>query len=122
MERYSFAKITVKGRAGRDVEIRTTVNGHMIASVSVAIDRGTKEKKKTLWLPLKGINTSARAMQHIRKGDVIEAVGVLDLAQWQDKQTGETKEKIEMLVDAVSAQPRQIDSPQNAISEDDLPF
>ena len=112
----TFADVTLRGRAGRDVEVKHTPSGAMIAQTTVAIRRGKKGAEKTLWLPIKGFNDGARSMQGIRKGQLVTLTGTLDVNQWTDRETGAARERIEVLVDSVD-----FNAPTDSVDFDDVP-
>lgn len=125
---WTFCKVDAQGRAGQDGVLRYTASGKPILSVSVAINRGPKEAKRTIWLTLKAFGELAEKTQ-IRKGDTVQITGSLDVSSWNDKTTGQQRDRIEILADQVTVKPRNSPaagffgaSGGQAWDDEDLPF
>jgi len=131
----TFAKITIQGRAGEDSVLRWTTNGKAVASVSIAVNKGPKEARRTIWFTAKAFGEAAEALR-VERGQLVRIDGNLDVSSWIDKRTGEKRERFEVLIDTLStdvqdssaqkpsASPRaQAESPaQSGDWDADLPF
>jgi single-strand DNA-binding protein len=129
--------ITIITRLGRDFEARTTPNGTTVAESSVPIESGYGERKRTTWAKIVMFGQRAKKLVgSFSKGDRIAITGKLEFDQWQDRQTGEDKEKPSIVISDWSfVEPRQKESapaseqrpipqtePGPNFQEDDVPF
>ncbi len=82
------ATIILRGRLGGNPEIRTTKTGEPVANFNLAIDQGYGERKTTAWVRVTTYGKLASAMEHLSKGDLVEAhCSRFQVAVWsaQDK-------------------------------------
>lgn len=93
-------KCTFLGRLGSDVELKPTSNeGRMIGRVSLAVDEGYGEKRRTNWFSLTAFHTTAENMaKYFRKGSRILVEARATERKWQGDD-GQTHKKIEFIVD-----------------------
>ena len=97
---WTFAKATIQGRAGMDAKLAYTPSGKAILSVSVAVNKGPKENRRTIWLTAKAFGELAQSTT-IRKGDLVTVDGNLDISSWQDRTTMQQRDRVEILADAI---------------------
>jgi len=116
---WTFAKVQLQGRAGMDGLLKYTASGKPILSFSVAVNRGPKEAKRTLWLTVKAFGDLAQNTQ-VRKGDMLTVEGNLDISTWQDRTTGAQRERTEVLADSIASKATQPKTPDWV--EGDLDF
>jgi single-strand DNA-binding protein len=116
---WTFAKASIQGRAGMDAKLAYTASGKPIMTVSVAINKGPKENRRTLWLTVKAFGELAERT-HIRKGDMITVDGNLDISSWNDRTTGAQRERTEVLADQIKVHVKNMSSEEPDF--DDLPF
>lgn len=89
------------GNLGRDFELRWTsgADPKAVASNSIAVSIGFGERKKTNWFDLTFWGKSAEsAAKHLGKGSRITVQGRLEVQEWNDKQTGEKKSRVQIVV------------------------
>lgn len=120
-EQKSFAKITVKGRAGNPGVLRYTSTGKPVFSVNVAVSKGTKEQQKTFWFTVKAFGDLAEKLT-VGKGDLVVVDGNFDLATWQDKKTGQPVQRVEILANSVNVEFSKNSFAEKSAIEEDLPF
>jgi single-strand DNA-binding protein len=90
------------GRTIRDVELKYTQSGSAVASFSLAVDRGFKDKdgnKQTDFIDCvawKG--TAENLSKFVKKGDMIAVTGSIQTRTWEDKE-GHKRKTTEILVD-----------------------
>ena len=83
-------QVTLIGRIGRDIEIKTTASGLSIANISVATDgweaRPDGGQKSTDWHRVTVFGKDAeRMVQYMHKGSPIALSGRLKTREYQDK-------------------------------------
>jgi len=126
-ERWSFADVQLRGRAGQDGQLKYTAGGKPIFTFSLAVNRGPKENRRTIWLSCKAFGELAEKAQ-VKKGDLIDVNGSLDISSWADKTTGQQRERVEILVNELGSHTErgQTFVPQDALIDPDdspaLPF
>lgn len=81
--------ITLVGRATKDIEIKATPSGTMVANGSIAVDRGRKGPngdKLTDFFNVSFFGKTAEiASQYIKKGDMFSVSGRMENDRWVDK-------------------------------------
>jgi single-strand DNA-binding protein len=93
------------GRLTRDPEVKYTSGGTAIAKLSMAVNRNwtNKEGQKqedTTFVEVDAFGRQAEVIgQYIKKGNPIFIEGNLRLDQWDDKQTGEKRSKLKVVLD-----------------------
>jgi single-strand DNA-binding protein len=92
------AFIDIHGRLGRDPEQRTSAGDKIWASASVAVDLGREAGGPATWFKIIGFGATAEHLAGLHKGDVIAAIGRLQLNRWQT-QGGEQREDLEVVVE-----------------------
>jgi single-strand DNA-binding protein len=140
----SFNKVILIGNLTRDPDVRFTTKGTAIAKVGLAVNRTWKtetgEKKEEVTfvdVDLFG-RTAENVGQYMRKGSAILVEGRLKLDQWDDKQTGQKRQKLGVAGEMVqflggkgdgqatgrqAEQPaREPEKPKLELPEDDVPF
>lgn len=89
----SINSITLTGRAGKDPEVKYFESGTVVAEVSIAINKFKKEEKPD-WFKVKFWGKTAQvAADYLRKGNMFGVTGRLEMEEWTDRNTGETKSK-----------------------------
>jgi single stranded DNA-binding protein len=128
---WTFAKVQIQGRAGMDGKLAYTASGKAIMTVSLAINKGPKENRRTLWLTVKAFGDLAQDVR-ISKGDMVTVDGNLDISTWQDRTTGAQRERTEVLADHIVIQARKEGQafksskpgalPEPVWNDEDVPF
>src|SRR5262245_56336045 len=101
----NFNKVILAGNLTRDPELRFTPKGTAICKFGLAINRTwtneTGEKKEEVtFVDLDAFGRQAETIdQDIKKGDGIMIEGRLRLEQWDDKQTGQKRSKLGVVVE-----------------------
>lgn len=100
-------QLTLMGRMTRDVEIKHSQSGTLIAKGAIAVDsyagkdRDGEAKKRTLFLDFVAFETTGENIgKHFKKGDPILLVGELTYQTWE--KDGQKRSKHEMLVQRFS--------------------
>jgi len=78
--------VNIIGRVGGEVELRYTPSGKSVAQLTLAVDDGWGENKKTVWVgcTLWGA-TADLAKKAVQKGDRLGITGHLSQEEWEDK-------------------------------------
>ncbi len=76
------------GRAGRDPEIKYFESGKVLCTLTLAVNRRSKDDEPD-WFNLKFWDKTAEiAKNYVRKGSQIGISGSLSIESWADKTTG----------------------------------
>lgn len=91
------------GRVGGEVELRHTPSGKAVAELSLAIDDGWGENKKTIWMRVDLWGATAElAARAVRKGDRIAVQGRLSQEEWTDKETGKARNRVKIVCEGLT--------------------
>jgi single-strand DNA-binding protein len=91
--------ITLVGRAGRDPEVRYFETGTMVANLSMAVNRRSKDEDPD-WFNLEIWGKQAQvAADYVRKGSLIGVIGRVGQQEWADRTTGEKRSKTVVTVE-----------------------
>lgn len=149
----NFNKVILAGNLTRDPELRYTPKGTAVAKFGLAVNRtwttetGEKREEAT-FVDVDAFGKQAEVIsQYLRKGRSLLVEGRLKLDTWDDKQTGQKKSKLGVVLESFSfldsgnrgdsagggapaaarpkpapAAPAGGDAPAPAADEDDVPF
>ncbi|HEY3323584.1 MAG TPA: single-stranded DNA-binding protein [Planctomycetota bacterium] len=99
-------KVLLMGNLTRDVEMRFTPSGLAIAQIGLAINRKFKDSKtnemreEVTFVDIEAFGKTAElAGKYLSKGRPVFIEGRLKLDQWEDKQTGQKRSKMKVVVD-----------------------
>ena len=104
----NFNKVILAGNLTRDPELRYTPKGVAIAKLGLAINRNwtteTGEKKEeTTFVDVDAFGRQAEVIgQYLKKGRPILIKGRLRLDQWDDKQTGQKRSRLGVVLEGFS--------------------
>jgi single-strand DNA-binding protein len=91
--------ITLVGRAGRDPEVRYFESGTMVANLSMAVNRRSKDEEPD-WFNLEIWGKQAQvAADYVKKGSLIGVIGRVGQQKWTDRATGEERSKTVVTVE-----------------------
>ena len=95
----SVNSITLVGRAGRDPEIRYFESGTMVANLTLAVNRRSRDEEPD-WFSLEIWGRTAQiAADYVKKGSLLGIVGSLKIEHWKDRTSGEDRSKPVIRVD-----------------------
>jgi single-strand DNA-binding protein len=123
----SINSITLVGRPGRDPEVKYFESGTMVANLSLAVNRRSRDEEPD-WFNLEIWGKTAQfAADYVKKGSLIGVIGSLRIEKWTDRSTGEVKSKPVIRVDSLQllGSKRDDDHPgdaQSAVSPADSPL
>ncbi len=95
----SVNSITLVGRAGRDPEVRYFESGTMVANLTLAVNRRSRDEEPD-WFNLEIWGRTAQiAADYVKKGSLLGIVGSLKMDHWKDRNSGEDRSKPVIRVD-----------------------
>jgi single-strand DNA-binding protein len=95
----SVNSVTLVGRAGRDPEVRYLESGSVVANLTLAVNRRSRDDEPD-WFNLEIWGKQAEvAANYVRKGSLVGIIGSFKLDRWTDKTTGEERSKPVVRVD-----------------------
>jgi single-strand DNA-binding protein len=99
----SINKILLGGRLCRDVEVKDIGNDKHVAELSVAVDCGWGESKKTAFVDVVCWNSQAQFVaKYFKKGSGIYIDGRIEMDTWQDKESGKKRTKLKVVAEKVT--------------------
>jgi single-strand DNA-binding protein len=102
----NYNKVILAGNLTRDPELRYTPKGMAIAKLGLAINRSWKNeagetKEDVTFVDVDAFGRQAEVIgQYLKKGRPILMEGRLRLDQWDDKQTGQKRSKLGVVLEA----------------------
>jgi len=91
--------VTLVGRAGRDPEVRYFESGSVVANLTLAVNRRSRDDEPD-WFNLEIWGKQAQvAADYVRKGSMLGVIGSFKLDRWTDRSTGEERSKPVIRVD-----------------------
>ena len=106
------------GNLGQDPEIKYTANGKAVASISIAVADGYKDKQtgqqvdKTEWVRVVAFDRLAEIIsEYVRKGSKVYVSGKFTTRKWQD-QSGQDRYTTEVVANELQMLDAKQDAPQ----------
>ena len=100
----SVNKVILVGNVGKDPEIRSTPSGTMVATFGLATSDRQKDAQgnwqdRTEWHNLVAFKRTAEIVRdYVKKGSKLYIEGKLQTRSWDDKESGQKRYKVEILV------------------------
>jgi single-strand DNA-binding protein len=115
--------ITLVGRAGRDPEVRYFETGKMVATFTLAVNRGRDQEPDWFTLEIWGKQAQVAA-DYVRKGSLIGVIGSMHTQKWTDRTTGEERSKPVVSVNRLELLGSRKDAEGTAqpASDEEVPF
>ena len=124
--------VTLVGRAGRDPEVRYFESGTVVANLTMAVNRRSRDDEPD-WFNLEIWGKQAQvAADYVKKGSLIGITGSFKLDSWKDRNTGEDRNKPVVRVDRLELLGSKRDSENSNFqnnnsfnqqpSNDEIPF
>ncbi|MBC8244611.1 MAG: single-stranded DNA-binding protein [Verrucomicrobia bacterium] len=104
----SFNKVILMGNLTRDPELRYTPSGTAIAKLGLAVNRVWRDaegqqKEETTFVDIDAFGKQAETLgQYMQKGRPILVEGRLKLDQWEDKNTGQNRSRLGVVLERFS--------------------
>ena len=102
----SFNRVILMGNLTRDPELRYTPKGVAIAKLGLAVNRVWKTetgetKEEVTFVDIDSFGRQAETIaQYLKKGSPLLMEGRLRLDQWDDKQTGQKRSKLGVVLES----------------------
>ena len=102
----SFNKVILMGNVTRDPELRYTPKGMAIAKFGLAVNRTWRNeagetKEEVTFVDIDAFTKQAETIgQYVKKGRALLVEGRLRLDQWDDKQTGQKRSKLGVVLES----------------------
>src|SRR5689334_4136209 len=104
----NFNKVILAGNLTRDPEVRYTPKGTAIAKLGMAINRTWKTdtgetKEEVTFVDIDSFGRQAEVIsQYLKKGRPVLVEGRLKLDQWDDKQSGQKRSRLGVVLESFS--------------------
>jgi single-strand DNA-binding protein len=88
-------KVHLVGRAGRDPEVKYFESGKVVCNFTIAVNRNTSNRDEPPdWFDLEIWDKTAEvAKNYVKKGSLIGISGSLKFDRWNDRTTGDERQK-----------------------------
>lgn len=102
----SFNKVILMGNLTRDPELRYTSKGTAIAKIGLAVNRVWRtetgeQKEEVTFVDVDAFGRQAETIgQYLKKGRPVLVEGRLKLDTWDDKQSGQKKSKLGVVLES----------------------
>ena len=91
--------VTLVGRAGRDPDVRYFESGSVVANLTIAVNRLSRDDEPD-WFNLEIWGKQAQvAADYVHKGSLLGIIGTYKLDRWADRNSGEERVKPVIRVD-----------------------
>lgn len=113
----SLNRVTLVGRLTRDPEQKFTSSGIAVCTLSIAVDRFTKDdqgKYETDFFNLVAWRRTAEfAAQYLQKGRLVSVDGRLQTRSWEDEKSGQRRTVVEIVAENLQGldKPRESSAP-----------
>lgn len=104
----SINRVNITGNLTRDPELRSTATGMAVLSMGVAVNDRRKNSQTDVWedqpnfIDCTMFGTRAEAVsRYLSKGTKVAIEGKLRWSQWEDKNGGGKRSKVEVVVDDI---------------------
>lgn len=101
----SFNKVLLMGNLTRDVELRALPSGNSVAQIGLAVNRSWtgqdgEKREEVTWVDCEAYGKTAEIMaKYLSKGRPVFIEGRLKLDTWQDKESGQNRSKMKVVVE-----------------------
>lgn len=102
----SYNKVLLMGNLTRDVELRHTPNNQPVANIGLAVNRKYRTadgemREETTFIDCEAWGRTAETLsKYLHKGKPVFLEGRLKLDQWQDKDSGQNRSKLKVVIDS----------------------
>src|SRR6058998_2710044 len=118
----SVNKVILVGRLGKDPEIRSTPSGTSVAKFSLATDdrytdKSGEKQERTEWHNIVAWGKLAEICgQYLRKGKLVYIEGSIRTDSWEDKESGQKRNRTEIIANTMKMLDRKGDSEEGGSS------
>ncbi|MGD9791640.1 MAG: single-stranded DNA-binding protein [Phycisphaerales bacterium] len=102
----NFNKVFLMGNLTRDVELRSTQGGQQVAKIGLAVNRywngpDGDRREETTFVDCEAWGRTAETIaKYLSKGKPIFIEGRLKLDTWQDKESGQNRSKMQVVIES----------------------
>ena len=108
--------VTLVGRAGRDLEVRYFESGSVVANLTIAVNRRSRNEEPD-WFNLEIWGKQAQvAADYVKKGALLGISGSYKVDTWTDRNTGEGRSKPVIRVDRLELLGSKRDGESNSFN------
>ena len=108
--------VTLVGRAGRDPEVRYFESGSVVANLTIAVNRRSRNEEPD-WFYLEIWGKQAQvAADYVKKGALLGISGSYKVDTWTDRNTGEGRSKPVIRVDRLELLGSKRDGESNSFN------
>lgn len=109
-------KVHLVGRVGREPEVKYFESGKMVCNFAIAVNRNTSNRDDPPdWFDLELWDKTAEvAKNFVRKGSLIGITGSLKFDRWNDRTTGDERQKPVIRVDRLELLGSRSDNQSNS--------
>ena len=108
--------VTLVGRAGRDPEVRYFESGSVVANLTIAVNRRSRNEEPD-WFNLEILGKQAQvAADYVKKGALLGISGSYKVDTWTDRNTGEGRSKPVVRVDRLELLGSKRDGESNSFN------
>ena len=108
--------VTLVGRAGRDPEVRYFESGSVVANLTIAVNRRSRNEEPD-WFNLEIWGKQAQvAADYVKKGALLGISGSYKVDTWTDRNTGEGRSKPVIRVDRLELLGSKRDGESNSFN------
>ncbi len=105
--------VTLVGRAGRDPDVRYFESGSVVANLTMAVNRRSRDEEPD-WFNLEIWGKQAQvAADYVKKGSLIGVIGSFKIDSWTDRNSGEKRNRPVIRVDRLNLLGSKRDSDSN---------
>jgi len=117
----SINRVTITGNLTRDPELQATQGGTRVLRMGVAVNDRWRNPQTDQWEDRPNYidcvmfgNRAQSISRFLTKGTKVAVEGRLRWSQWQDRETGKNRSKVEVVVDELEFMSPRQDGPQAA--------
>ena len=111
-------KVHLVGRAGRDPEVKYFESGKVVCNFAIAVNRNSSNRDEPPdWFDLELWDKTAEvAANYVKKGGLVGVTGSLKFDRWNDRSTGEERQKPVIRVDRLELLSSRRDNESSSFS------
>lgn len=100
-------QVTIMGNVTREPEVKFTTGGKAFCEISIAINRywtteGGEKKESTTFVAVSVWGKQAEIIgEYVSKGDPLYIEGHLTIDEWEDKESGQKRQKLKVTADQI---------------------
>lgn len=125
----SINKVIISGNLTRDPELRSTQSGTQVLGFGVAVNERVKNQRTGEWEDRPNFvdctmfgNRAEGVSRYLAKGSKVAVEGRLRWSQWEDRNGGGKRSKLEVVVDEIEfMSARRDEAPREARREEPAP-